>query len=67
VTDEAFREAFISDARIALLPYTGDLTPDELDALRQVPGTALAALSARLDDRICRLKVPAANPEGAQP
>ena len=64
VTDEAFREAFVSDARSALLPYAIDLTREELDALRRVPGTALAALSALLDDRICRLKVPA---EGTQP
>lgn len=67
VTDEAFREAFVRDARLALLPYASELTPAELDALRHVPGVALAALSARLDDRICRLKVPAANPEGTEP
>jgi hypothetical protein len=63
VTDEAFREQFFSDAWIAFVPYASDLTSDELDALRRVPRTALAALCARLDDRICRLNVPAGNPE----
>jgi hypothetical protein len=64
LTDEAFRERFFSDVWIAFVPYASDLTSDELDALRQVPRSALAALSARLDDRICRLKVPAATLEG---
>ena len=64
VTDEAFREQFFQDAWIAFVPYATDLTSDELDALRRVPRTALAALCAALDDRICRLHVPAANREG---
>jgi hypothetical protein len=64
VTDETFREVFYGDPQSALVLYAGDLTPDEIDALRQVPRMALAAFSARLDDRICRLSVPAANPEG---
>ena len=64
VTDETFREAFFNDQRRALVGCTDDLTPDELDALRHVPRTALALLCARLDDRICRLSVPAADPEG---
>jgi len=67
VTDEAFREAFFDDAPRALVPYAADLTPNELDALRQVPRHALAALCTRLDDRICRLSVPAAYPEGQRP
>ena len=64
VTDEAFRDAFFSDQRRALVTYADDLTPEELDALRQVPRNALAALCTRLDDRICRLSVPTADPEG---
>ena len=63
ITDEGFREAFFMDAGGALAPYAAELTPDELDALRRVPREALAALEARLDDRICRLCVPAANHE----
>ena len=64
VTDEAFRNAFFTETRQALIPYAEDLTPDELDALRQVPRDALAALCAGLDDRICRLSLPAVNAEG---
>jgi hypothetical protein len=66
-TDEAFRDIFYTDAETALIPYATDLTPAEIDALRQVPRAALAAFSAHLDDRICRLSVPAANPEGPRP
>jgi len=61
VTDEGFRERFFADAWIAFVPYASDLTSDELDALRRVPRTALAALCAVLDDRICRLNVPTAS------
>jgi hypothetical protein len=64
VTDEAFRDLFFRDTRLALLPYAEDLTPNELDALRQVPRDALAVLCAGLDDRICRLRLPAVNAEG---
>jgi hypothetical protein len=63
VTDESFREAFYQDPPGALVPYVAELTRDEIDALRHVPRAALAALSARLDDRICRLSVPAVTPE----
>ena len=66
-TDEGFRDIFYADAETALVPYAPELTPAEIDALRQVPRAALAAFSARLDDRICRLSVPAANPEGQRP
>ncbi|MBM4440139.1 MAG: hypothetical protein FJ027_06945 [Candidatus Rokubacteria bacterium] len=60
VTDGGFRETFFRDAGAALAAYVIDLTPGEIDALRHVPREALAALEARLDDRICRLPVPAA-------
>jgi hypothetical protein len=65
VTDAFFRRAFFRNAPDALLAHAADLTTDELDALRRVPPEALVALEARLDDRICRLCVPAAtNDEG---
>ena len=65
VTDETFREGFYDDPETALLFYAADLTAGEIDALRHVPRAALAAFSARVDDRICRLSVPAADPEGS--
>jgi hypothetical protein len=34
-----------------------DLTREEMDALLRIPAAALADLSARLDDRICRLHI----------
>ena len=58
VTDESFREVFFRDAEIATAPYASELTAAEIDALRQVPRSALAILCDRLDDRICRLSVP---------
>ncbi len=61
VTDETFRDAFFLDPEPALVTCCSDLTRDELDALRRVPRPALAALCARLDDRICRPPVPAAD------
>ena len=63
LTDEDFRDAFFKQPRHALIPYADDLTPDELDALHQVPRSALTTLCARLDDRICRLRVPGPGPE----
>ena len=63
LTDEAFRDSFFRQPRQALIPYANDLTPDELDALHQVPRSALTTLCARLDDRICRLRVPGPDPE----
>ena len=58
VTDETFREAFFRDPAAAAA-YAPELTQAEMDALRQVPRSALAILCERLDDRICRLAVPA--------
>jgi hypothetical protein len=34
-----------------------DLTREEMDALSRIPSAALVDLSARLDDRICRLHI----------
>ena len=67
VTDETFREAFFQDPDVATLAYAGELTAAEMDALRQVPRNALASLCERLDDRICRLSIPAAGGEGLRP
>ncbi len=64
VTDETFRKSFFHDAAAALVADAADLTDDELDALRRVPRDAVKALCARLDDRICRLSVPAATSKG---
>ena len=58
VTDEGFRDAFFRDPEIASLRAGLVLTPEELDALSRIPRASLAALSRRLDDRICRLHVP---------
>ena len=60
ITDEGFRDRFFADAWIAFVPYATDLTSEELDALRRIPRAALTALSECVDDRICRLVVPAA-------
>ena len=57
VTDEGFREAFFRDPMSAILRAGLALTAEELDALSRIPRAALAALSARLDDRICRLHI----------
>ena len=63
VTDEAFREAFFEDPDAATLAYASELTAAEIEALRNVPSSALATLCERLDDRICRLHIPAATHE----
>jgi hypothetical protein len=55
VTDEGFRDAFFRNPTVASLQAGFDLSPDELDALSRIPRVALAALSACLDNRICRL------------
>ncbi len=57
VTDEGFREEFFRDPVSATVHAGLELTGEELDALSRIPRAALAALSARLDDRICRLHI----------
>jgi hypothetical protein len=57
VTDEGFRNAFFRDPKVASLQAGLELSAEELDALARIPRPALAALSARLDDRICRLYI----------
>lgn len=57
VTDEGFRNSFFRDPKVASLQAGLELSAEELDALARIPRPALAALSARLDDRICRLHI----------
>ena len=57
VTDPGFREDFFRDPAAAGLCIGAELSREEIDALLQVPTAALAELSARLDDRICRLHI----------
>lgn len=57
VTDEGFRDAFFQNPKTASLQAGLELSAEELDALARIPRPALAALSARLDDRICRLHI----------
>ena len=58
VTDEGFRDEFFKDPSSACLRAGLELTWEELEALSRVPRAALAALSARVDGRICRLNIP---------
>ncbi len=57
VTDEGFRDQFFRNPQDASLRIGADLSSEELEALRQIPRTALARLCACLDDRICRLHI----------
>ena len=57
VTDPGFREEFFRDPVMAGLHIGVDLTREEMDALLRIPSGALADLSTRLDDRICRLHI----------
>jgi hypothetical protein len=67
VTDEGFRDSFFRDPETASLKAGLELSPEELDALMHIPRAALAALSARLDNRICRLHVPGGPAREEQP
>ena len=57
ITDQGFREDFFHDPVMAGFRIGADLTHEEMDALLRIPAAALADLSARLDDRICRLHI----------
>jgi len=59
LTDEAFRRRFFEDPHCACFLSGLELSPAELEAVLRIPRTPLAALSRRLDGRICRLHVPA--------
>lgn len=52
VTDAAFRQALIANAREACKEY--DLTEDELDALEKLDATSLLAFAGTLDKRISK-------------
>jgi hypothetical protein len=52
VTDSAFRQALIDDARTACKEY--DLTEDELDALEKLDASSLMAFAGTLDQRISK-------------
>jgi len=57
ITDQGFREDFFHDPVMAGFRIGADLTREEMDALSRIPSAALVDLSARLDDRICRLHI----------
>ena len=59
ITDEGFREAFFADPAGAAMRAGLELSVPELDALRRLPRRTLDGLCACVDDRICRLYVPA--------
>ena len=52
VTDSAFRQALIDNAREACKGY--DLTEDELDALELLDANSLMAFAGTLDQRISK-------------
>jgi hypothetical protein len=52
VTDSAFRQALIDNAREACKEY--DLTEDELGALEQLDANSLMAFAGTLDQRISK-------------
>lgn len=52
VTDAAFRQLLIDDARSACKEY--DLTEDELDALEKLDAQSLMAFAGTLDARISK-------------
>jgi hypothetical protein len=60
VTDDAFRDRFFADPAVASGTAGLALSRVELDALSHLPKQALARFSRRLDDRIRRLPVEAA-------
>jgi len=64
VTDEGFRNKFFKDPEKVSFFEGFDLSRKELQSLVRIPKTALASLSERLDDRICRLHVPVEPSEG---
>ena len=57
LTDEGFQEDFFRDPARTCLLLGIQLAPQEVEALLRVPRAGLATLGARLDDRICRLRI----------
>jgi hypothetical protein len=64
LTDEQFRERFAKDHAGAAHLAGLDLSADEVAAIARIPMSRLRAFCRCLDDRICRLHVPA--PSGAE-
>ncbi len=64
VTDEGFRNEFFKDPERATLQAGLELSREELDGLLRIPKSTLAKLSKCIDDRICRLRVPAGSNPG---
>ena len=62
VTDDAFRDRFFVEPALASLTAGLALSPVELEALSHLSPQALARFSRRLDARIRRLPVAAAEP-----
>ncbi len=60
VTDDAFRARFFAEPALASLTAGLTLSPVELEALAHLSSRVLAHFSRRLDDRIRRLPVEAA-------
>jgi hypothetical protein len=52
VTDSAFRQALIDNARTACKDF--DLSEEELDALEKLDSSSLASFAATLDRRISK-------------
>lgn len=59
VTDRTFRERFFDDPPAAALRAGLELSSEEMDALARVPAAFLTAFEQCIDDRICRLAIPA--------
>lgn len=57
ITDEGFRDQFFKNPGVACFSLGAELSQEELEALSRVPPSALAELSTRIDDRICRLHI----------
>jgi hypothetical protein len=57
LTDAGFRGDFFLNPARACLALGVELTPDEVDALLQVPLRQLASFAEKLDDRVCRLHI----------
>ena len=57
LTDEGFQEDFFRDPARTCLLLGIQLAPQEIEALLRAPRQGFASLGARLDDRICRLRI----------
>ena len=68
ITDDDFRRRFLRNPRGACFQAGLELSDEELDVLGRIPESALEALGACIDDRICRFHIPReADPEERTP